>query len=50
VVEACRLDLHLAGDAALSRRRHRDQPDRAKDVFNLLYPLGIGGPGTIDHQ
>jgi hypothetical protein len=48
--KAVRLDLHLAGDAPLSGRRHRYQVALSEGDLDLRQPLGVGGPGPVDHQ
>jgi hypothetical protein len=45
-----RLDLHLAGDAPLSGRRHRHQVALSEGGLDFRQPPGIGGPGPVDHQ
>jgi hypothetical protein len=48
--KAVRLDLHLAGDAPLSGRGHRHQVALFEGGLDLRQPLGVGGPGPVDHQ
>jgi hypothetical protein len=48
--KAVRLDLHLAGDAPLSGRRHRYQVAFSEGGLHLRQPPGISGPGPVDHQ
>jgi hypothetical protein len=48
--KAVRLDLHLAGDAPFSGRRHRYQVALSEGGLDLRQPPRIGGPGPVDHQ